>query len=618
MILGLNCNYKSVTIKQPGGIIYGKNSNGYVFKPDYPSFEKNGKESGFMNTLYSGPNSLDVMEQLEDGSYDFIYLAPPHFTGAQGFEYFSGDCLQEYSDYIEKIIENSFRLVKEDGVTAFLSPGREYADINYRLMMDQFFCSSRHITIEKRLNPATSNPDNNYSLYFYSKLKDFEFPGLKELRPIEEFPEHDGHDYFKKRSPYRLGSLIPNFIYEWQGIVPPPGRCWIGNRGKMDELYQKNRILIEGGKVWIKDYRSEYPTTVSSVWKSHDGTRLNSFLDSQSIDRMFSMFAGRGSKVLCPFDRDGKFSLMADARGIVWTSVFLDVGRRDNLVSDIPKGHYRLVREIPAGVGRVYKKDIVTSVSDLSELKDRVKQLTEDVQKIQLSIGMDDNSEISVDAVIEKIHQQVSEVLSAFSIEGCLPEAERWLSPYWNRLEPESRHFIPTGLLLYNQFGGEPGMDMAPIMIEYCKSLEKELFKKMFFGYIKDLIARGVRIGEEFPEAFQRRNTSVFAEFLENCTNAKKEHPEEWKFEMGKMAFVLQAALVRDPRENIIKDFRNYLDRIFDRRFFRERFMDQLSIVTRLRNSCAHPSIVDSDAVEEGKEIIRNKLLAILKYYLEG
>ena len=545
--------------------------------------------------LYKNLESLDVMTQLKDGSYDFIYLDVPYYTGITDFCFASGEKsirhhisktknipigmvkieeveevrrsleqedLKKYLRYISNVIENTHRLLTEEGVVAFFSPSNEYAGINYRLVLDQFFPSYSVITIETRSVGNTSK--NNYNLFFYSKKKDFSLPTLKELRPIEEFSDKDDFDYYRKELAVWRGRESHSFNYEWNGITPRENCSWRYTREKMDEMYSQGRIIIKEGRVWIKKYRSEHPVKISSVWKYNDKTRLPTVIDSQSIERMLSMFVRRESKTFCPYERDGKFTFLVDKMGISWESIYIPRMEGKDLINDIPKEHYEIIEELQTIEHRDYRNDIVTNLSDIRELQKKVEKLSTEIKSIQSTIGLEDNSEFSVNSVIEKIHQKVTEALSAYSIEGCLPEAKAWIDPFWNRLEPETRYFIPTGILLYNQFNSKPDIDLSPSMIEFCKSLENELFKKMYFGYIKDLIDRGIDVKSTFPEAFTHQATSVFAEFLAECTTIEKENPEKWKFEMGKMAFVLQSALGRRPRLPIIIDFRNYLNRILD------------------------------------------------------
>jgi len=261
-----------------------------------------------------------------------------------------------------------------------------------------------------------------------------------------------------------------------------------------------------------------------------------------------------------------------------------------------------------------YATNIITSKSEILELREKIASLSQSIKTIQNSIGMEEADEITIDNFDEKIHNLVASFLSRYSIADCIPESQDWINPYWEKLEPESKHFIPTGIFLY-KFLSEPSIDMAPIMIEFCKTLEKELFQKMFYGYIKNLIERCIDIATEFGDSLEKEATSIFAKFLLDCTTTYKNNPSEWKFEIGKMVIILQQTLAKKPKDLLIKDFRNYLDCTFEQQFFRENFNEQLSVIAKLRNACAHPYIVDRSKVDTGKEIIRKKLLSILKYY---
>ena len=594
--------------------------------------------------------SLEVMEQLENETYDFIYLDVPYYSGVCDFTLPSGEKgirhhisktrnipigevtredieqerkiieqedLSKYSEYIIKVIENAHRLLKNDGVVAFLCPCNEHTDINYKLILDQYFPSFAVVTIENRISPVSENQANNYNLYFCSKSTNFVLPELKELRPIEEFPENDEFDFYIKKRATLEGMRSPAMIYEWHGITPKGNQSWLYSREEMDKLHSEGRIIVDEDRAWIKYYRKEHPKLISSVWKYTDTTGLFSFIDSQSIERMFTMFVKGGSRILCPYERDGKFSFLADKLGVSWEAVYLPWREDRSLITKIPEGRYEVIEEIRTAGSLIYKNNVVTNIRDIDELKEKLQKLSADVKRIQSSIDIDDDSESSVNIVVDEIHKMITDDMSAYSIARCLPEAQAWIEPFWDKLEPESKFFIPTGLLLYNLYKTNPGFDQAPIMIEYCKALEKELFQKMYFGYINDLINREISVKSAFPEAFTCQATLVFADFLLKCTTINRDNSEEWKFEIGKMARILQSALSKRPREPIIIDFRDYLNRFFDQQFFRERFNDSLHIITELRNACAHPSIINNTAVEEGKELIRQKLLLLLKYYSE-
>lgn len=611
------------------------------------------------NILYRNCDDLAVMETLNDNEYDLVYLDVPYFTrpddmlvgyeqdsisdvkrylaekkGCQITEISKEEIktenlrrqnenkqikLKEYREYIGHVIENAKRILTEDGVLCFLAPAREYVDINYKLILDQFFSVYETATVERRKSITTFEKLNNNhdTLYFYSKNSGHVFAPILELGDIADFPKKD------ERGNYRLMPLLNHMErkgmdFEWRGITPSGKSSWRYQSDKLNDLYEDNRIEIaESGRPFLKYYRHEHPMPISSVWKSEERLHLRGCysLASNCMERIIINFSKEESKIFCPFDRDGKFSFLCNENGRCWVSVFRSAREDEELFIDkISKDDYEII-DVIENTRREYE-NVVTSASDIEKLKSKLNELTNSVKQIKLSVGIDsDGNDAEIDDIIERIHSEVSKALSQYSIKGSIPEAQAWLNPYWDKLEPESKHFIPTGVLMYNQFSGEDGVDMAPIMIEYCKSLEKELFQKMFYGYVKSLIQAEVDVSSKFKDAFQEEGSAVFANFLLDCTTKYVDCPSEWKFEIGKMRIILQQALAKKPKGDLMKDFRAYLDTIFEHEFFRKKFMDRLSQITKIRNTCAHPSILPDDKVNGTKDLIREKLLLILEYY---
>ena len=237
---------------------------------------------------------------------------------------------------------------------------------------------------------------------------------------------------------------------------------------------------------------------------------------------------------------------------------------------------------------------------------------------------MDENDEVTIDTIIERIHKQTMDVFGDMNFEEYIPKAKEWVAPHWQLLESESQQFIPTGLMLgelLDKIGDGGQADKAPVVIEYCKTLEKELFQKIFYEYVNNLIRSNINVSKSFCDSFERnengklRKSKVFADFLKDATTKNKNRPEEWHFEIGKMARVLIMTLEGKEKDTVFADFRRFLEKIFDEEFFMMQFEKRLDEIADLRNKCAHPNVVDEDNAKDGKAAIREKLIDILKYY---
>lgn len=604
--------------------------------------------------IYKDSDSLQVMETLEDKSFDMIYLDVPYFTSKDSFCYqepenirkslskqkgcpigditieevtlekqrIEQDKLQKYSEYISHIIENAYRLLSDNGILCFLSPSTEYVDINYRLILDQFFKSSMNVTLERRIVNATISKHraNNDVLYFYSKQIDFEFPELKELGDIKDFPFRDDFDYYRKAL-LTIPKNMRDNSFVWQGITLSENQSWRYSKEKMDSLFAENRIEVANGKAFLKCYRGEHLRTVSSVWENEDiyMNRSRISVGSKCFERMFNICLPNGGKVFCPFDRDGKFCVMANSFGLEWTSVYIPMIDEDrSLLLELPKGTYSVIDVVSSDKTISYSTDIVTNVSEIKKLQEKVNSMLDNIHKIQSSIGMDETDEIAIDEVIEQIHKQTMNFAAGLDIDGYIPAAKEWIDPCWERLEESSKCFIPTGILfssIASLFSGDNKMEMTPIVIEYCKTLENELFQKIFFGYIENMISREVNVKRKFANSFSDNDAKVFAKFMNDCTWYNKTQPSEWHLEIGKMIKILTFALDDNVKDELFKDFRSYLDDLFEKEFFNPDFIKNLDTINLLRNDCAHKTFVDKNRANSGKTIIREKLLNILKNY---
>lgn len=576
--------------------------------------------------------------------------------------------MDEFMNYIVQLLKSCKEKLKDEGILCFLVPGERYSDINYRLVIEQIFPSFKEITLERRKMPHATGKANNDSLFFLSNVEDYDFPVLMELPDVEKFASKDDVDY------YRLMTAESRFNrpanrFEFQGILPSEDNCWSYSNEKMNELLKNNRIVVKNGKVYIKRYRGECQRVVSDVWKDEDEQHFtgNTSIGSVTINKILDMCVPADGRVLLPYERDGKFTYVCTKNGIEWVSIYtpLESGRLD-YIQQIPTEIYSVIENQDYYVGSINENNVITSTraarkiqvknqelaevnsglrheneelleinvelidenTDLrkenDELKARVNTLMDSIRQIQLSVGIEETDEVTIDLIIEKIHNQTMTLMSSMNFEQYIPIAEEWMAPHWNLLESESKKFIPTGLMLgdiLDKIGDGENADKAPVVIEYCKTLEKELFQKIFCEYVKYLIKERINVKEAFQDSYKKvdgkknKKSRVFADFLNECTTYNKCKPEEWHFEIGKMARVLMMTLEGVESDVLFIEFRKFLEKIFDEEFFKQEFEKSLDEIAELRNKCAHPNVVDEDNATSGKAAIREKLINILKYY---
>ena len=558
---------------------------------------------------------LQYMAQFKQSSFHLIFMEPPFNTGLSEWTYEMSDEQRyidsKYGEYISHLVECSYNLLHEDGFMCFLITSTMNNNYNYQMILEHFFKSIIQVSLmDKRKNPWSDGLSPHSIIYFCSKDDAFRCPNFREMDVETNYPaiDKDGRRY-RKVPAYRVSSQDRyGMNYSWHDIELRNDQSWVYNKETMDQEYEKGNILIEGNQVFRKKYQDETFVPVNTVWENNNG----SYISERNLKRILDILSVSGQDILCPFERDGMFSMCADNSGSVWTSIYVPSNRVCNYIERIPRSHYQTI------IGEEHEldmkfEDVIKSSNEIQELKNKLELLQSSVKAIQEEIGI--YGEDKTELIIEKIHEKIREIISDQSITTCIPEVKDWLMPHWDKLENESKQFLPTGAFLFRQFEKQEGADYAPAMIEYCRTLEKEMFEKLFCGYIQNVIERQIDLRTVFSDSFSDKDSSIFAEFLESCVVDYPFNPGQWHFELGKMAYVLTRVLAKRQRVSIYRDFREYLNSAFDTHFFGEHFSDQLSVISRLRNECAHPAVVNQEKVSEGRELIRKKLNSILAYY---
>lgn len=272
------------------------------------------------------------------------------------------------------------------------------------------------------------------------------------------------------------------------------------------------------------------------------------------------------------------------------------------------------IKSAAEAMSMVYENESMSK--ELESVREQLDALQKSVGTIREKLGIE-HGEAGVEETIEAILDEVSRRVPKDDIAKYSTEVAEWLSPNWDKLEPNSKVFLPNGAFLFDQYESlsDADMDFSLATLSFCQALEHEMFRKVFFGYSEDLIRRRVSPRDRWPRAF-RGGTRVFAEFLDACVAQYPENPERWRFEMGKMSRVLERVLDDNARLYPVElDFRQYLDRVFEEMLFEGDFVNRLVFLADLRNKSAHPDIVLYASAVEGKELVREKLNFILAYY---
>lgn len=568
-----------------------------------------------MNKLIvNANNTLKCLESLPSNHYNLILLEPPFNTGFDDYvislDKNKND--KDYGEYISHLVERTYNLLRNDGFLCFSIISKMSSNYNYQMILEHFFKSIIPITLKNKRASAFEE-SSHLIVYCCSKNDIFDFSKLRTLDDVSNYTEIDSNGRHFQKLPAKVFSPYerPALKYIWHGIETKNKESWRYSEEKMNQEYENGNVIIEDNTAFIKKYHDESFVKIPTVWENNNSY---SSISEKNTMLLLNLFSLQGQNVLCPYERDGMFSVCADKSNRIWTS-FIFPSEHKNLIDQIPTDNYQQVI-IEESEHEVQYETVTKSSNEVNELRNKLEYLQDAIKMIQTKIGVNSDDENSIDLIIDTIHEKITDTLSEQTISSSIPDVQNWMTPNWNRLENESKRFLPTGAFLFKQLEKQEGADYAPAMIEYCRTLEKEMFEKLFVGYIQNVIDRNINIDRTFPDSISNKDSSVFTKFVKECVNRYPTLREKWHFELGKMAFVLTRVLARNQSLSIFKDFREFLNNAFDTQFFGERFSDQLSYIVRLRNNCAHPSLVNQEAVLEGREIIRKKLNSILAYYI--
>jgi hypothetical protein len=602
------------------------------------------------NLLINNENIINTMESIMDNQFHFVYLDLPWFTNNKMFSYsFKREDTEsnkdggpkeerliraiekekkeqfDYGVYISKILENSMRILCDTGILVFRSPA--HSVIDYKLILDQVFSNTYIMQITLELTNRRSvnqNPEamNHEISYIYSKTDQYNLNAI-----YEDFDSYSNEFmYYDDRDKYNLTSLTTiNGLYSycWKGVSPKGNQKWRYYKDKMDKLLEEHRIVIKNNQVYLKNYMKEHPRKKSSVWKANWGN----FFDIQEkpsvtmkakhfID-LLNMVTNENDWIFSPYDIDQKLPVIAQNLNRKWVTINPTLGHDYNYKEFLNTGSFVEVTSIQGNTKKIAYKDFLKNVDDIKNLKERLSKLNTDISNIKSQLGLDDVDE---EIVVEKILKKIDDLIEKSDIESYIPIVQKWVQPFWERLEDESKRFLPTAELLYQEYKDLEQFDLSTAMIAYCKALEKEIYTKMFKGYIKKLIKDGINIENTFPEDFYSNETKRFAEAVKIFTTKHKNTETEWRFELGTMVYILnkvldneKSPLLKDGR--IYKDFKKYLEEHFEYGFFDVGFLLDLINLAELRNDSAHPQIVTPDRIKQGKELTKKKLIELLQYY---
>lgn len=261
---------------------------------------------------------------------------------------------------------------------------------------------------------------------------------------------------------------------------------------------------------------------------------------------------------------------------------------------------------------------------DLNILKilDIVNKISDEVKNIKKSAYDTEEKIVIINKTLDKLQIDNEEIDTYISI------VKRWLNVDWQELDDNSKNYLPSAEFLFGELSKfpEPGIDLSPFIMQYCRALENEMLKKVFRAYISDLITQRINVDTQFnwdlyskdEKGFNRR-TQIFAKKVRKYT--KINNPDDWFFEFGTMLFIMK--LLNENRivseSPILIDLRKFIRKYFEDNIMDFNFLNSLEeIKDNYRNKSAHSNIISIEVAKVGRNEIRDAINIFFECYKDN
>ena len=118
------------------------------------SYQENDKATNMNKLIVDVKEPLKCLEAMPDKSYQMIYMEPPFNLGRKDWVFSNGSDPDEndrqYGEYISKLVENTERLLLDDGILCFSIISSMNNNYNYQMILEHFFKSILPITLNDR------------------------------------------------------------------------------------------------------------------------------------------------------------------------------------------------------------------------------------------------------------------------------------------------------------------------------------------------------------------------------------------------------------------------------------------------------------------------------------
>ncbi|MDQ1002703.1 putative RNA methylase [Neobacillus niacini] len=499
-------------------------------------------------------------------------------------------------------------------------------------------------------NRMTARWDRHFFDPKYDKIQ--EYLRGKEVWKLEELAEvipgsHIRPGEREEKGKYLL--LTPRHISNGIDIQVDATRDYYIDKIESDRM--KRSILVPGdmvislfGNRMIYRYKQNDPPCVAgqmlAIIRSKDNEYIKTYLETEDGEKMFQLQADRkmtGTAILSLRFSDLKKIripiIPIENLNRISDKYIEETNSKEEL--EALKRELEFQKELNIRMQQQHNDQLMSFLQNrfdkidnkLTTLIEKVDEVLNIVKGLVSDIAVIKTLRTDEEQIIKFIEQKIDDTvkkMSNDSLEAYIEIARAWVDPNWFKLELLSQVFLPNAELLFANISRLENGDPSPFIIQYCRTLENELLKKIFIPYMKDLKNRGIVVEDTFAQDLQlnengnprsiNKDSYIFAKPLKIL---QKKDESQWFFELGTMSLILiKLTGSRADRSPLFQDFKIFLLNSFDERFINRDYYEKIFTITReLRNKAAHPNVIEPNDALKGRETIKNLLKVLLSLY---
>lgn len=241
----------------------------------------------------------------------------------------------------------------------------------------------------------------------------------------------------------------------------------------------------------------------------------------------------------------------------------------------------------------------------LDDLLSLLKELKTDFEQIQ-KLPREDEEKLfklcqKIDAKLDTVYNK-----EQHTIEGYIEEIKRWLD-LWEMLDLQSQKFLPIAEFIFDELSKLQDADYAPFVVQYCRTLENEILKKLFEAYHSIGLA-DINRDDLVKNDLDNQKTGKFAQMVKR---------NKVTYTLGDMNFIM--ALLKQGGNTLnesplLQHFRAFTISYFDEKIVEAEFLKDVNKLTNdFRNKAAHPYSISIDLAKECQILLRKSLNVFLE-----